>query len=36
MPMLIDWKDFKDEHEMLIPKEENRMKTPIYRAPVIF
>ena len=36
MPMLIDWKDFKDEHEMLIPQEANGMKTPIYRAPVIF
>ena len=36
MPMLIDWKYFKDEHEMLIPKEKNGMKTPIYRAPVIF
>ena len=36
MPMLIDWKDFKDQHEMLIPLEANGMKTPIYRAPVIF
>jgi len=36
MPMLIDWKDFKDEYEMLIPIEEDGMKTPIYRAPVIF
>lgn len=36
IPMLIDWKDFKDRHEMLIPKEPDGMKTAIFRAPVIF
>ncbi len=36
MPMLIDWKDFKDEHQMLIPVEANGAKVPAFRAPVIY
>lgn len=36
IPMLIDWKDFHDRHEMFIPKEPNGTKTPVFRAPVIF
>jgi hypothetical protein len=35
-PMLIDWKDFKDDHEMLIPLEANGAKVAAFRAPVIF
>ena len=36
MPMLIDWKDFKDEHQMLIPVEASGAKVPAFRAPVIY
>jgi hypothetical protein len=36
IPMLIDWKDFRDEHEMLIPVEANGAKVPAFRAPVVF
>ena len=36
MPMLIDWKDFKDEYKLLIPVEPNGAKDPVFRAPVIY
>jgi hypothetical protein len=36
MPMLIDWEDYKDEYELLIPMENNGAKVPEFRAPVIF
>ncbi len=36
MPMLIDWKDFKDECQMQIPIEANGAKVPAFRAPVIY
>ena len=36
LPVLIDWKDFKDEFELLIPINKEGGKTPVFRAPVIY
>ncbi len=36
IPMLIDWKDFNDEYELLIPMDANGAKVPVFRAPVLF
>ena len=36
MPMLIDWADFKDEYELLIPVEPTGGKVPTFRAPVLY
>ena len=36
MPMLIDWADFKDEYQLLIPIEPTGGKVAIFRAPVIY
>ena len=36
IPMLIDWKDFRESHQMLIPVEPNGAKVPAFRAPVAF
>ena len=36
LPILIDWKDFSDKFELLIPIENTGGKTPIFRAPVVY
>ncbi len=36
LPLLIDWKDFSDKYELLIPINSNGEKTPAFRAPVIY
>ena len=35
IPILIDWKDFRDEFELLIPMDENG-KVAYFRAPVLY
>lgn len=35
-PMLIDWKDFKDSYELLIPLKRSGGKSPVFRAPIIY
>ena len=35
LPVLIDWRDFRDSFELLIPVNENG-KVPLFRAPVIY
>lgn len=34
-PLIIDWKDFRDDFEMLIPLNESG-KLPLFRAPVLY
>jgi len=34
-PVLIDWNDYQDEFELLIPL-DNRGKVPVFRAPVLY
>ncbi len=34
-PMIIDWKDFRDDFEMLIPLNKSG-KLPVFRAPVLY
>ena len=34
-PVLIDWKDYRDEFELLIPMNSNG-KIPVFRAPVLY
>lgn len=35
VPVIIDWKDYRDDFEMLIPM-NNRGKLPQFRAPVLY
>ncbi|BEP29706.1 hypothetical protein [Helicovermis profundi] len=35
-PTLVDWNDFEEEYELLIPMDENRNKLNIFRAPVVY
>jgi hypothetical protein len=35
-PVLIDWRDYQDSFELLIPMFDNGAKDPRFRAPVIY
>ncbi len=35
VPVLIDWKDYRDDFELLIPM-NSRGKLPLFRAPVLY
>ena len=36
IPTLLDWNDFEDEYQLLIPMDEKRNKTSGFKAPVIY
>ncbi|BDU49717.1 hypothetical protein [Haliovirga abyssi] len=36
IPMLVDWQDFKEEFELLIPLNNEGGKTSVFRAPVVY
>jgi len=36
LPILIDWRDFSDKFELLIPINSKSGKTPIFRAPIVY
>ena len=36
IPVLVDWNDFEEEYELLIPIDRNRNKLDVFRAPVVY
>ena len=36
IPTLVDWNDFEEDYQLLIPMDNNRNKLSSFRAPVIY